>query len=427
MVSSAAFILITLILIGVPIAFSLGIVGFAIMHLNDLPILMVAQRIALAIDSYVLLGVPFFIFTGLVMNKAGITTRIFNFAYSLVGHMRGSLAHVDVVSNMIFAGVSGAAVADAGGLGPIMLKAMTTRGYDIKFSAAITGAASTIGPIIPPSIPFVIYGAMCGVPVGKQFIAGIIPGILMGLGLMVGIYVHAHFSKAIPDPHIKFSLKLVGTSFFHAILPLMAPIIIVGGILGGIFTPTEAGAVAGTYTIFLGLFVFRELKVQDLLDIVIETMLMSASVIFIIGLASIFGWALTFLQIPPMIAKWILSLTSSPTLVLLLLGVLYLILGCLIDGITIIVMTVPVVFPVILKLGIDPLHFGVLLAVNISIGTLTPPVGVIMFLLSKIANITIEEFTKACFPYMLILFGILFILTLFPSLSTFLPNLIMSQ
>ena len=410
-----------LMLLGVPVSFSLGAASLCYLLIQGIPPISFAQQLAGGIDSYTLLALPFFILAGQLMNLGGITRKIFRFANSIVGHIRGGLAHANIIASMIFASISGSATASAGALGMIQLRAMEENKYSREFSVGLISAAMTIGPVIPPSVIMVVYGISAGVSIGELFIGGIIPGILMGIGLMLMVVWRSTRKGGLPRYHDRFTFKEVRASFLDAIIALIAPLIVIGGIAGGVFTATEAGAVAAAYAFVVGRFWYKELTFRDLWRSFVETMGMSASILLIMGMSTSFGWILAFEQAPAMIAAWLLSVSENPNIVLLLLMVMYFILGCFLEAIAIVVMTIPVVMPVITQLGIDPVHFGVLVAVNMSIGTITPPLGIAMYVMTDIARISMQTFARAIAPFMIPLLGSLILITLVPGLVTFLP------
>ncbi len=407
--------------IGVPIAISLGlstIVAIAIS--GDYAILSAVHRMSSGVDSYILMSIPFFILAGQLMNTGGISRKIFAFATALVGRIPGGLGHSNIVASIIFSGMSGSAVADAGGLGQVEMQAMTEAGYDAEFSAAVTTASATIGPIIPPSIPMIVYGAAAEVSVGALFMGGFIPGVLLGLASMVIVYILS-VKRNYPRAD-KFSLKLVLKTFKESFLSLMTPVIIIGGILGGIFTPTEAAVVAAVYSFILGVFVYREIKFTDLKNILISTVITSASVIFIIAGATAFSWLIAMEGIPQSVSETLLSITTNKWLILLLLNIVFLILGMFMESLSILLITVPFLMPIFGATGISPVHFGVVLVLNLMIGLSTPPVGMSLFVTSKIANVSLEKLYKEIIPFLIPLILVLLIITYIPATVMWLPH-----
>ncbi len=418
-------VLVGFILLGVPIAISMGLTAvLAFIFLGEGFVLpMVAQRMYSATTAFTLLAIPFFILAGNLMNTGGITRRVFRFALALVGHLPGGLGHVNVVASMIFSGMSGAAVADAAGLGMIEMEAMTKSGYDRRFSAAITAASSTIGPVVPPSIPFVIYGSITGVSVGKLFLAGFTPGFLMGAALMLAVYF---VSKHRNYPKEKLaSFKELIDSTKDAALALGTPVIIIGGILGGIFTPTEAAVVASLYALFLGLVVYREITVWDLPRIFWDTLMHTIRVMFIISAAGFFGWFMIHQRIPEQVITGLTTLTDTRWVLLLIILFILLVLGCFLEGIAVLVITIPVFMPLIEGYGVDPVQFGVIMTLCSMLGLLTPPVGMSLYAVASISGVSIGALTKEIWPYLLGIFAVLLLMTFIPQLSLWLPRLLM--
>jgi len=426
MVTTAIFgLLVLLMFLGLPIAASMvltAILSFLALGTADL-LLMVPQRMYSGTTSFTLLAIPFFILAGNLMNTGGITNRLVHFAQCLVGHIRGGFGHVTVVTNMIMAGMSGAAVADAVGTGNILIPAMEKAGYPRVFSAALVGAASTIGPIIPPSIPFVIFGSMTGTSVGRLFLGGFLPGVLMGLLLMITVAIISKRRGYPRDRRATLGELLRAT--VQAAPAWGSPIIIIGGILAGIFTPTEAAAVASIYALAIGMFVYREITLADLPRILWETVRNSVQVMFIISAASIFGWLLIQQRIPTTIVEGLMALTSERWVMLLIVNVILLILGCFMEGIAIMLLTIPVFVPLVTRVGVDPVHFGVVMALNSMIGLLTPPVGMCLYAVSSISKVPIWPLAKELWPYIVALTVCLFLITYIPGLVVWIPNLVM--
>ena len=415
-------ILLVLLIAGAPVAVALGVASLVFILFDGMPSLVVLHNMVAGINSFPLIAVPFFIMAGHLMNTSGITTKIFAFARAAVGWMYGGLGHVNVGASVIFAGMSGAAVADAGGLGNIEIRAMKDAGYDTDFSVGITAASSTIGPIIPPSLPLVVYGVIADTSIGQLFAAGLIPGLLMAMSLMVMVAVYSRIRKYPRDDC--FSMSIFISSFGHAILPLMTPIIIVGGILTGLFTPTEAAIAAVAYSLFLGLFVYRTLSWKQILKVSQDTVETTASIMMIVAASSIFAWILTANQVAQAFATELLSFTQDKTAILLIIMLIVLVVGCFMETIAAITILTPVLLPVAMQFGIDPVHFGIILILNLMIGLLTPPVGMVLYVLSKVSGVPFERCVVATAPFLVPLIIVLVLLTFIPALSMWLPTLI---
>ncbi len=411
-----------LLVVGVPVAISLA--GSSLLYVmaeGIQPHLVVLHRMVGGIDSFPLLAIPFFIMAGSLMNSAGITNRIYDFALALVGWLKGGLGHVNVVGSIIFAGMSGTAVADAGGLGNIEIKAMRDHGYSTDFAVGITGASSTIGPIIPPSLPMVIYGVMANASIGKLFAAGVIPGLVMGGTMMVMVTYYAHTRGWHRDA--RFSIVNLWKTFKRAFLPLLTPIILVGGMTTGVFTPTEAAIAATAYAIVLGVGIYRTLSLKKLIKVSMETAETTAIILLIVAGASIFGYLITLTKVTDNVSALVLSITTQPWAILLLVNIFLLIVGCFMETIASITILVPVLLPLMDKIGVDPVHFGLVMVLNLMIGLLTPPVGMVLYILARVANISFERTTKACLPFLIPLLISLGLVTYWPSMVMFLPNL----
>lgn len=416
--------LVALIILGVPIAIALGItaVGSYVASGETFVLSMVAQRMYSATTAFTLLAIPFFILAGNVMNSGGITERIFRFAGALVGHIRGGLGQVNVLASLIFAGMSGAAVADAAGLGQVELKAMNDRGYDPKFSAAITAASSTIGPVFPPSIPFVIYSSITGVSVAKLFLAGVLPGLMMALALMVAVYIVARLRQFPREQRAPIAVIL--ETFKDSVLSLGLPVLIVGGILGGLFTPTEAAIVASAYAICLSMFVYREIGLRDLYRIVWETVQHTVRVMFIIAGAGFFGWLLIHKRIPNHLIESLLSLSGEPAVIMAIIVAILIVLGMFLEGIAVIVLCVPLFLPVAIQVGMDPIQFGVIMIMTSMVGLLTPPVGMVLYAVSSISGLTVATLSRALLPYLAGIVVVLLIVTYWAPASLLIPELV---
>ena len=421
---SLFLIMLVLFAVAMPVAWSMAIASGLYMLLGPkIPLQGLVQRMIGGIDTFPLLAIPFFILAGNLMNTGGITDRLVRFSKALVGHIRGGLAHVVVVTNMIMAGMSGSGIADAAGSGSVLIPAMKRAGYGVAFAAAVVGAAGTIGPIIPPSIPFVIYGSLANTSIGRLLLAGAVPGVLMGILLMVFVYFIARRRDYPAENRASRSELLQAT--LHAIPPMGMPVIILGGIIAGVMTPTEAACAGAAYAFVLGFCVYGELKLRDFPKIITESVAGTAAVAIIIAAAQPMGWILTYEQAPMKVLALFQDAQLSKAALLLTINVIMLILGCFLEGLAVMVMAVPVLMPLLRQAGIDPLHFGVLFVLNIMIGTITPPVGTIMYVVCALGKISIGQFTREVWPFVVALVFCLFIVTYIPILSTWLPDLLM--
>jgi TRAP-type C4-dicarboxylate transport system permease large subunit len=448
---------------GLPVAIAMA--GASLLYIlisGDLPGFAVVHRMIGGIDSFPLLAVPFFILAGNLMNNAGITNRIYNYALALVGWLKGGLGHVNVVGSVIFAGMSGTAIADAAGLGTIEIKAMKDHGYDLEFAVGVTAASATLGPIIPPSLPFVIYAMMANVSVGALFLAGILPGILMAFLMMLTVAYFAHkngwggdiqfawdrFGRALIEtaiviiwpvalyyavrwgapmqPTVIAALILLFAADwkfkFQAVLPIMTPVLLIGGMTTGLFTPTEGAIAACVWAMVLGLFWYRTLSWRMFVKVCLDTVETTSTVMFIVAAASIFGWMLTATGVTAAIADWVLGFTKEPWVFLLLANLLMLFVGCFLEPTAAITILVPILLPIVLKLGIDPVHFGLVMVLNLMIGLLHPPMGMVLFVLARVAKLSVERTTAAILPWLVPLLVSLAILTYIPSISLWLPK-----
>jgi len=406
-----------------PIAFTIGFPSVFYILFNDPNWLkVVPQRIFHGMNSFVFLAIPFFIMVGEIMSESKITDRIIHFTDSLVGHVRGGFAQVNVISSMFFAGISGAALADVAGLGSVFIPAMEKNGYDRKFAAAITATSSIQGPIIPPSIIIVVYASIMGVSVGALFAAGIVPGVLIGVTDCLIIAFKAKL-RGYPKRSTPFSIKEVVTSFFSAFPALVLPIIIMGGIIGGIFTPTEAAAVAVFYGVVLGVIFFRTLKLAAFFRIFKETIIKSSGLFIIIAFANIFSWVLAMEDIPGLIGTYVFGWTDNIYLILFLINIIFLFVGTWLEAGAAIILLAPVFGPALLDLGIHPVHLGMFMIVNLVIGLITPPFGIVLYAVSSISGCSIEDISKEALPYILLDIGVLFLITYFPAVTLFFPRM----
>jgi len=417
-----AFIFIAVLLAGVPVFIALAGASFIYTHFSaGLPDIVILHRMAGGIDSFPLLAVPFFILAGNLMNSAGITNRIYDFAVALAGWTRGGLAHVNIIGSVIFAGMSGTAIADAAGLGTIEIKAMKDHGYSTEFSVGVTAASSTLGPIIPPSLPFVIYGMMGNVSIGALFLGGVIPGAVMTIFMMAYVYYCARRYNMGRDQ--AFRWKTLGLTFVAALPALLTPAIIIGGMTFGWFTPTEAAIAACAWAMILGIFLYRTLSPKQFYKVTMDTIETTAGVLLIVAAASLFGWVLTTTRVTEYATDALLSVTDNRYVILLLANVVLLVVGCFLEPVASISILVPVLMPVILKVGIDPVHFGVVMTLNLMIGLLHPPLGMVLFVLARIAKLSLERTTMAILPWLIPLLMSLIAITLIPELTLWLPRL----
>ncbi len=450
---------------GIPVAIAMA--GSALLYIlwsGNLPPFVVIHRMVGGIDSFPLLAVPFFILAGNLMNNAGITNRIYNYALALVGWLKGGLGHVNVVGSVVFAGMSGTAIADAAGLGTIEIKSMKDHGYDTEFAVGVTAASATLGPIIPPSLPFVIYGMMANVSVGALFLAGILPGVLMAILMMFTVAWFAHKNgwggdirfewprvlKALgetavvilwplglwglvtqmglpPQPTVVAGLVLLfvldRALRFQAVLPIMTPVLLIGGMSTGIFTPTEGAIAACIWALVLGFAWYRTLTFRMFLKICLDTVETTSTVLFIVAAASIFGWMLTATGVTVAISEWVLGFTRDPWVFLLIANLLMLFVGCFLEPTAAITILVPILVPICQQLGIDLVHFGLVMVLNLMIGLLHPPMGMVLFVLARVAKLSVERTTMAILPWLLPLLLSLAVITYFPRLVLWLPRL----
>jgi len=411
-----------LLVIGVPISISIG--ASAVLGCLSLgyPMVVIGQKMVSGIDSFLLIAVPLFILAGNLMNASKLTKKMFDTAKELVGWIPGGLAHANVVASIIFAGMSGSAVADAGGLGAIEMEAMTTNGYDKEFSGAVTAASSVIGPIFPPSIPLIIYGSVASVQVERLFMGGVVPGLLMGVLLMVLILIFAIVRKY--ERH-SFNLMRFIKQFLYSIPALGSPLIILSGFTLGWFTPTEASSIAVVYSLLVALFVYRSLGWKDFLKCLKDSAISSANTLFIIGTATLFTYVMAMEGISRQMADFILGVSSNPNVILLVINVLLLLLGMVMEPGAILTLMLPVLLPIANGLGLNLVHFGVMVVLNLMIGQVTPPFGVCLFVISDVNKVRLESLYKSILPFLLPLIATLALVTYLPSIVTWLPNLLL--
>lgn len=411
-----------LILTGIPVAYSLGMASLGVLVLKyGLPLLMMPQRMVAAMDSFPLLAIPLFIFAGNLMNRGGISDRIYDLAGAMVGHYRGGLAQVNVLGSLFFAGMTGSAMADAAGLGKLEINAMRREGYPPAFAAALTAVTSTIGPIIPPSIPFVVYGVLAEVSVGRLFAAGFAPGLLLCLALMAQVYVLAvrrGFPRQAPVGWLR-GLWAFGRAF----LPGMTVVIIIGGILLGVFTPTEAAAAAAGYAVFLATLVYREVGRRELWEVLVQSAKESAVILFVVSMAALFAWVVTLERVPQQFSTALLGLTDNPYLILVILNMFLLAAGCFLDITSVLIITVPIVLPIATHIGLDPIQLGVMMVLNLMIGGLTPPFAMLTFISARIAEEPFERVVRETVPYLVPLVVTLLAVTFIPAVTLALPTL----
>lgn len=408
---------------GVPVAFSLCLSAATLLFFYmDRPLVMVSQMMFSGIDSFSFMAVPFFMLAGAFMSAGGVTSRLVSFSQALVGAFTGGLAQTVSVAGMFFAAISGSSAATTAALGSTMIGELEKKGYNRDWATGIVASSGTVGIVIPPSITMVVYGAIADTSIGDLFVGGFIPGIMMGMSMMAVSWYLARKEGLAAEG--TFSFGAVLTSFKDSFFALLTPVIIIGGIYGGIFTPTEAAAVAAVYGIFVGLFIYKELKLRDFPQIIFQAVIGTTVIMFLVGAATVFGWLITNLQIPHQVAAFVVSVTSSPLLFLFAMNILLLIAGTMVNASAAVVILTPIFLPVARTLGIDPLFFGVLMVVNLAIGCITPPVGLDLFVASAISKVPIERVMKACLPYLWALLATLAVLTVFPWFITVLPSLL---
>lgn len=419
---SAFFIsFIILLLIGVPISIAIGASAVLGCLILEYPMMVIGQKMVTGIDSYLLIAIPLFILAGNLMNAGKITDKIFNFAKEIVGWIPGGLGHANVVASIIFAGMSGSATADAGGLGTIEMEAMTSNGYTDEFSASITAASSVIGPIFPPSIPLIIYGATASVSVAKLFMGGVVPGLLMGAALMILVYIFAVKYNFERHP---FRLRELFRQFCGSILALITPLIILAGFTTGWFTPTEASSIAVAYSLVISLLVYHTMDWKTFKKCLLESAVTSANTLFIIGTSTLFTYVLVKEGASKAIAEFILGISTNPAVILLIINIVLLILGMFMEPGAILTLMLPVLLPIVKDLNIDLVHFGVVMVLNLMIGQVTPPFGVCLFVIADVAKMKLDKLYRGILPFLVPLIVVLMMCTYIPPIVTWLPNLL---
>lgn len=414
-----------LFLVGIPAAFGLGLTTLIVTvfqrGFDGVPYTIIAQRMIYGVNSFPLLAIPFFILAGRIMNSGGITDRIFDFCHKGVGHLKGGLGQVNIAASIVFSGMSGSAVADAMGIGQIEIKAMRQANYPDEFSVAVTAASSTIGPVIPPSIPLIIYAVIANVSATSLLIAGILPGLLMGAMMMIVVAIQARRLKLPTEPWAGF--QALGRSFLRALLPLFTPAIIIGGMWSGVFTPTEAAAIAALYALIITMFVYREMSLKELIVIIRATMRDTAIILIIVAAAALYAWFLVFTQIPQQLVATISTLGLDPFLILLAINAFLLLVGLFMETNAAITVFTPMLLPLAVAAGVDPVHFGIIMILNLMIGLLTPPLGMVLFAVAKVADMPINRVVRSVAPFYIPLVLALLLVTYVPQISLLLPNL----
>jgi tripartite ATP-independent transporter DctM subunit len=416
---------IILLFTGLPLYANLGLCSVIYIFMGGFTPITVIQRVSMAANSFTLLAAPFFIIMGNIMNNSGVTKRMFDFANVLVGRLPGGLGHANVLASIMFAGMSGTAVADAGGLGSIEIKSMRDAGYDDDFSCAITAASSVIGPIIPPSLPMVILAVAAEASIGRLFLGGIIPGLLMGGTLMIMVSIYA--SKRNYPRARKPTLKILWTAFKEAFWALMAPVILFIGIFSGVFTPTEAAVVAAFYSLILGLFVYKEFSFKDIPKVILSTCETTGVVLAMVMTASIFGWMLSVSQVPQSLSRILLSMVNSKIIVLIIVNLFLLFVGMFMEGTASILILTPILIPIMVNMGIDITQACLIMIMNLMVGVITPPVGVVLYVVANVSKVSFERVTMATIPFLVPLFIVLLMVTFIPWITTFIPNLVFGK
>jgi tripartite ATP-independent transporter DctM subunit len=411
-------------MIGLPVFFGLLAAPGLLLWLNgqERDIALLYRNVYNGIDSFPLMAIPFFMLAGELMNRGGITTRLVEFAQAIMGHLRGGLAHVNILSSMLFAGLSGSAVADTSALGSMLIPAMEKQGYSRRFAAAITAASSVIGPIIPPSGIMIIYAYVMGESVAALFLAGIVPGIMVGVGLMLMVKLMAD-KYDFPVASARYSWPERGRASLKAFFPLMTPVIILGGILGGVFTPTEAAAVAVGYAAFIGLFVLKSLHIRELPGVLMKAAMTSSVVLLLVGAAMAFKTVVSLSHAPETLAEYILSLSDNPLILLFLINILLFLVGMFLDAGPAIIILGPILGPIFVSMGVDPIHFAIIMSVNLTVGLATPPMGLVLFVASSVSGERVENIARAIVPFLLVEILVIFLITYIPAISMTIPRI----
>ena len=423
MITVLIFVFILCLVLRFPIAFALGLSCLVYILIKGIPLIILPAKMYSGIDVFILLSVPGFILAGNLMNHGGLTEKIITFCNHLVGHFRGGLSLANIGASMLFAGISGTAVSDTASIGAVMIPAMKKEGYDPSFSCAVTASSSTVGPIIPPSVPMIIAATLSGLSVGRLFLAGAIPGLLLGLGMM-GVAYYISRKRKYPK-HPRSSVKQVMIGFVDTFWSLLMTFIILFGIVGGVFTPTEASIIAVFYALIIGTFVYKKLNIKNITDAVLDSMKTAASLMVLVGFANLFGWILLTERLPQEISERILDFSDNKYVVLLLMNILLIFVGTFMETIAALLVLFPILLKVAIAVEVDPIHFAVIAVLNLMIGLTTPPVGVCLFVASSIGKVSMTEVSKSILPFLAVSLLVLTLVTLFPEISLYLPSLIM--
>ena len=415
--------MLALICLGLPVFASMGVTCLIYAFLFHIPLMVLAQSCVAGLGSYDLLALPFFLLAGHLMNVGGMTARLLDFSTALIGHVRGGLSHVNIIAAMVFSGVSGSAVADASAIGSVLIPAMKKQGYSPSYAAAVTAASSSIGPIIPPSIPLVIFGLLTGASIGKLFLGGAVPGIMMGVYLLLASFIISRRRGYPANP--KASLKQVLRTSKHALAAMVMPVIIIGGISSGIVTPTESGAVAVGYALLFGLLLYKEIKLKELFPIFCRSMLETSIVLIIVAVSGLFVWIIANMGLGAALVRLFMSVSTNKWMILILLNVFLLLWGTVLDPLTAMFVLIPVFLPLVNKAGIDLIHFGVVVVINLGLALVTPPVGGVLFLTTAMAQAEFEIVVKEMMPYLVALILVLITCIFLPDLVLWLPGIFM--